>query len=62
MVDEQVSTKPIPDAFISIGTQTPDERQTEDRLSEHKEEVKESNIEQVYTIRSLGNKLTWEDQ
>jgi hypothetical protein len=29
MVDDQVSTKPTPDASISIGTQLPDERQIE---------------------------------
>jgi hypothetical protein len=31
MADEQVSTETIPDTSISIGTQNPDERQTEAR-------------------------------
>jgi hypothetical protein len=58
MVDEQVSIESIPDASISIGTQTPDERQIEVGPSEHNEEVQEPNIEQVYTTGSLGNTLT----
>jgi hypothetical protein len=62
MVDEQVSIESIPDASISIDTQTPDERQTEAGPSEHNKEVQEPNLEQVYTIRSLGNTLTWGDQ
>jgi hypothetical protein len=62
MVDEQVSIESIPDTSISIGTQTPDERQTEAGPSEHNEEVQEPNLEQVYTIESLGNTLTWGDQ
>jgi hypothetical protein len=30
--------------------------------SEHREEVQEPSLEQVYTIGSLGNTLTWGDQ
>jgi hypothetical protein len=37
--DEQVSIKSIPDASISLDTQTPDERQTKARPSEHNEEI-----------------------
>jgi hypothetical protein len=62
MAKDQVSTEPTPDASISIGTQTPDERQTEVGPSEHREEVQEPSLEQVYTIGSLGNTLTWGDQ
>jgi hypothetical protein len=62
MTDDQVSTEPTPDASISIGTQLPDERQTEVGPSEHREEVQEPSLEQVYTIGSLGNTLTWGDQ
>jgi hypothetical protein len=62
MADEQVSIESIPDTSISIGTQMPDERQTEVGPSEHNEEALEPDLEQVYTIRSLGNKLTWGDQ
>jgi hypothetical protein len=60
--DYQVSTEPTPDASISIGTQLPDEKQTEARPSEHMEEVQEPSLEQIYTIGSLGNMLTWGDQ
>jgi hypothetical protein len=62
MGDEQVSIEPIPNASTSISTQTPDEQQTETGPSEHYEEVQKPNIEQVYTIRSMGNTLTWGDQ
>jgi hypothetical protein len=30
--------------------------------SKHRDEVQEPSLEQVYTIRSLGNTLTWGDQ
>jgi hypothetical protein len=62
MVDYQVSTEPTPDASISTGTQPPDEKQTEVGPSEHMEEVQEPSLEQIYTIGSLGNMLTWGDQ
>jgi hypothetical protein len=62
MVDNQVSIEPTPDASISIGTQIPNERQTEFEPSEHKEEVQEPSLKQIYTIGSLGNMLTWGDQ
>lgn len=62
MTNEQVSAEPIPDASISISTQTPHERQIEAEPSEHNEEVQEPNIEQVYTIKSLGNTLTRGDK
>jgi hypothetical protein len=60
--DEQVSIKSIPDASISLGTQTPDGRQTEAGPLEHNKEVQEPNLEQVYTSGSLVNKLTWGNQ
>jgi hypothetical protein len=31
-------------------------------LQEHREEVQEPSLEQIYTIGSLGNMLTWGDQ
>jgi hypothetical protein len=43
MTDEQVSIESIPDASISIGTQTPNERQREVGPSEHNEEFQEPN-------------------
>ena len=58
MIDYQVSTKPTSDALISTSTQPPDEQQKEARPSEHMEEVQEPSLEQIYTIRSLGNMLT----
>lgn len=58
MANDQISIEPTLDASISIGTQTPDERQTEVGPSEHREEVREPSLEQVYTIGSLGNTLT----
>jgi hypothetical protein len=60
--DYQVSTKPTPDASISAGTLPPDEKQPEVGPSEHTEEVQEPSLEQIYTIGSLGNMLTWGDQ
>jgi hypothetical protein len=53
MVDEQVNIKSIPDTSISIGTQTPDEKQTESEPSENMEETQEPSLEQVYTIGIL---------
>jgi hypothetical protein len=61
-VDYQVSTEPAPDASISAGTLPPDEKQPEAKLSEHTEEVQEPSLEQIYTIGSLGNMLTWGEQ
>jgi hypothetical protein len=62
MTDNQVSTEPTPDASVSIGAPLSDEKQTEARLSKHREEVQEPSLEQTYTIRSLGNMLTWGDK
>jgi hypothetical protein len=39
-----------------------DEKQTEAGPSEHMEEVQEPSLEQIYTIESLRNMLTWGDQ
>jgi len=39
-----------------------DERKIEFGPSEHREEVQEPSLEKIYTIRSLGNILTWGDQ
>jgi hypothetical protein len=47
---------------ISIGTQPFDEKKIEVRPLEHMEEVQEPSLEQIYTIKSLGNMLTWGDQ
>jgi hypothetical protein len=60
--NEQVSIEPILDISISISTPNPDDEQQKVRPSEHNEEVQEPNLEQVYTIGSLGNTLTWGDQ
>jgi hypothetical protein len=62
MTDYQVSIKPTPDTSVSIGTQPSDEQQTEVGPSKHMEEVQEPSLEQIYTIGSLGNMLTWGDQ
>jgi hypothetical protein len=62
MTKDQVSIDNTPDASISIGTQLPDERQIDSGPSEHREEVQEPSLEQVYTIESLGNTLTLGDQ
>jgi hypothetical protein len=43
-------------------TLPPDEKQLEAKLSERIEEVQESSLEQIYTVGSLGNMLTWGDQ
>jgi hypothetical protein len=58
----QVSFDPSPDDSISDGTLPPDEKQPEFEPSEHMEEVQEPILEQLYTIESLGNMLTWGDQ
>jgi hypothetical protein len=60
--DYQVSTETTHDASISTCTQPPDDQQTEARPSEHMEEVQKPSLEQIYTIRSLKNILTWGDQ
>jgi hypothetical protein len=62
MDDDQVSIKTTPDASISIDTQLLNERKIEFRPSEDKEEVQEPSLENMYTIRSLGNTVTWGDQ
>jgi hypothetical protein len=61
-IDYQVSTEPIPDSSISIGTQPFDRKQPEAGPLEHMEEVQEPSLEQIYTIGSLRNMLTWGDQ
>jgi hypothetical protein len=61
MTDYQVSTEHTPDTSISIGTQLLDEKNTKLRPSEHMEEVQEPSLEQIYTIKSLGNMLTCGD-
>jgi hypothetical protein len=60
--DDQVSTEHTPDASVSIGTQTLEERQKEAGPSEKREEAQEPILEEAYTIGSLGNTLTWGDQ
>jgi hypothetical protein len=60
--DYQVSTEPTPDASISTGTQPANEKQLEARPLEHTKEFQEPNLEQIYTVRGLGNMLTWGDQ
>jgi hypothetical protein len=60
--DFQVSTEPTLDASISTGTQPPNEKQIEVGTSEHREKVQEPCLEQIYTIESLGNMITWGDE
>jgi hypothetical protein len=60
--DYKVSTEPTHDASISIGTQPLNEKQPKVEPLEHTEEVQEPSLEQIYTIGSLGNMLTWGDQ
>jgi hypothetical protein len=62
VTNKQVSYKFVPNVTILLNTQTPDERQVEVKSSRHTEEVQEPDLEQVYTIGSLGNILTWGDQ
>jgi hypothetical protein len=62
MVDCHVSTKPTLNASISISTQIHDDQKIEAGPLEHIEEVQEPSLEQIYTIGSLGNILTWGDQ
>jgi hypothetical protein len=62
MIDYKVSIEHTLDASISISTQLPNEQKIEDEPFEHMEEVQEPSLEQIYTIRSLGNMLTWGDQ
>jgi hypothetical protein len=61
-VDYQVSVEHAPDDSISTSTLPPDEKQIESESSEHTKEVREPSLEQIYTIESLGNMLTWGDQ
>jgi hypothetical protein len=58
----QVSIEPAPDASISAGTLPPDEKQPEANFWNTQEEVQEPSLEQIYTVGSLGNMLTWGDQ
>jgi hypothetical protein len=62
VADEQVSNEPIPDTSILPNAQIPDERQVGVGPARYSKEVRESNLEQIYTTGSLGNKLTWGDQ
>jgi hypothetical protein len=59
--DEQVSNEPIPDTSIFPNAQIPDERQVGVRPARYNKEVRESNLQQIYTTGSLGSKLTWGD-
>jgi hypothetical protein len=61
-VDYQVSTEPAPDSSVLASTLPPDEKQPEVEPSGHIEEVQEPNLEQIYTVGSLGNTLTWGEQ
>jgi hypothetical protein len=58
----QASIELPPDTSIPLDTQVPDKQREEAGPSEQNEEVQESDIEQIYTIDSLGNTLTWGDQ
>jgi hypothetical protein len=62
VANKQVSYKFVPNVAILLNTQTLDKQQVEVEYSRHSEEVQEPNLEQVYTIGSLGNILTWGDQ
>jgi hypothetical protein len=57
--DYQVSTEPAPDSSILASTLPPDEKQPEAEPSGHTKEVQEPSLEQIYTVGSLGNTLTW---
>jgi hypothetical protein len=57
--DYQVSTKSSPDASILASNLPLDEKQPEDKISKHMEEVQEPILEQIYTTGSLGNMFTW---
>jgi hypothetical protein len=55
----QASIELTPNTSIPLDTQVLDKHQEEVGPSEQKKDVQESNIEQIYTTRSLGNMLTW---
>jgi hypothetical protein len=60
--DYQVSTEPIPGSSILVDTSPVDEQQMEVEPSEHMKEVQEPILEQIHTVGSLGNTLTWGEQ
>jgi hypothetical protein len=60
--DEQVSNEPILDTSILPNAQIPDERKMGVGPARYTKEVRESNLGQIYTTGSLGNKLIWGDQ
>jgi hypothetical protein len=62
VADEKICNESMPDTSMFPNTQIPDERQVEVGPTRHSEEVREPNLEQIYTTGSLGNKLTWGDQ
>jgi hypothetical protein len=62
MVNKQVSNESVPNISILPNTQIPDRRQVGVGPTRYSEEVRESNLEQIYTTNSLRNKLTWGDQ
>ena len=62
VADKQLSNESIPDISILPNTQIPDERQVGVEPTRYNKEVRESNLEQIYTTSSLGNKLTWGDK
>jgi hypothetical protein len=60
--DGQVSNKYVPDISIFPNIQIPDERQIEVGPTRQNDEVREPTLEQIYTMGSLGDNLTWGDQ
>jgi hypothetical protein len=60
--DYQVSTKPTLGASVLADTSPDDEKQMKTEPSGHMEEVQEPILEQVHTVESLGNTLTWGEQ
>jgi hypothetical protein len=60
--DHQVSTKHAPDSSVLVGDLPPDKKQQEVGPSGHTEEMQEPNLEQIYTVGSQENTLTWGEQ
>jgi hypothetical protein len=58
-VNFQVSIEPTPGSSVLADTLPDDEKQMEFEPSRYMEEVQEPILEQIHTIGSLGNTLTW---
>jgi hypothetical protein len=60
--DYQISIEPTPGSSILVDTSSSDEQQTKFEPLEHMKEVQEPILEQMHTVGSLGNTLTWGEQ